>query len=150
MRTRNIDGETLVQCLTRGDWVREDLLVNRFSVAAKRMMAGSEYHLLAYASSIIEALAQATAYAITIDPESELFTLQIAMDDAVVSSTRLISAGADKARPGKHRLPIRLDWGGSGSKELNDEAFRHAAIKVEKHFGKRWSLVKKLEDELGL
>ena len=150
MRTRNIGGETLVQCLTRGDWVREDHLASRFSVAGKRMMGGSEYHLLAYGSSVIEAIAQATAFAINLDPESELFTLQIVLDDVVVSSTRLISAGTDKSRPGKHRFPIRLDWGGSGSKELNDEAFRDAAIKVEKHFGKRWSLVKKLEDELGM
>ena len=150
VRSRDIGGEILVRCHTIGDWVREDVLSGRFSVDGKLMSSSGEYHLLAFGSSLAEAIAQATAYAQTLSADSELYSIQIVLNDVTLSSIRLISAGTDRALPGKHRLPVRLDWSDSASKDVSNEDFRKAAIKAEKHFGVRWSLVKKLEDDLGM
>lgn len=150
MRTQNIGGEVKVQCHTFKDWVREDILSSRFSVEGRRMNTASEYHFLAFASSLDEAFAHATAYATSLKADNELYSIQISLHDVVICSSRLISAGTAKSQPGRHRLPVRLEWGPTASKDVSNEAIRQAAIKAEKHYGVRWSLVKKLEDELGL
>lgn len=150
LRSQDFGPETKVQCHTYHGWVREDVLAERFSVEARRMNASTEYHLLAYASTLDEVFAQATAYITNLKAESELYSIQVSLHDVVICSSRLISAGTTKSLPGKHRLPVRVDWGRSASKDVSNEDIRKAAIKAESHFGVRWSLVKKLEDELGL
>lgn len=150
LRSQEFGPEAKVQCHTYHGWVREDVLAERFSVEARRMNTPSEYHLLAYASTLDEAFAHATAYIINLKADSDLYSIQVSVYDGVICSSRLMSAGTTKALPGKHRLPVRVEWGSSASKDVSNEDIRKAAIKAENHFGVRWSLVKKLEDELGL
>lgn len=150
METMQGEFDSLVRCRTLGDWVREDVLASRFALEGRSMQNSGSYHLLAFASSLEEILGYATLYAKNLRPDSPLYSIQISLNDTVIASTRLISYRANTSLPEDHILPVRLDWSDSSHSKISNEAFTETAIRVEKGLGVRWSLVKKLESDLGM
>lgn len=136
------------------EWKCDHIAAHKFTVSGYRESAKSNHHnrqktyIIACATTLEEAVAYATRYAIEIDPKDSKERLAIDYENKEICSGKILS---HTQRPSfEHVLPVRLSWEIDKKASIPEARIHKALLDIEKKMGVKWTKVKTLEDELGL
>lgn len=147
LETKIVDG--MPYALTEdGEWIREDLSSNLYTVNGYRSNPRDNTYVIAGAATFEEAVAYASNYVLNMKAKDTIKFVAIFRGDEEVCHGELIGMGPPHENSFYHSLPARIGW--DLDTPMKKDKLEGLLIKAEKKMGLQWSKVQKLEDELGL
>lgn len=145
--TKVVDGMPYVLS-EEGEWIREDLSTNLYTVNGFRSLSRDNTYMIAGASTFEEVVGYASRYVLDMEAKDTIQYVAIFHRGEEVCSAKLIGMGPPHENSFYHSLPVRIGW--DLDTPMKKDKLEGLLIKAEKKMGLQWSKVQKLEDELGL
>lgn len=148
LEEKYVDGMRMVFSEVHNDWRCDHIASHNFTVNGYRGNSKNKEYIIACATTLEEAVAYATRYALEIDAKDTKERIAIEHLGKEICSGKILS---HTARTGfDHVLPVRLSWDIEKTEPFPRERIHKALLEVEKKMGVKWTKVRMLEDELGL